>query len=178
MNEVRFPIEKDEDGHEVLSQTPFISHTFHKERVVATPQENQSQYGMEVSVQDGLVHNKILSALGVFLIELGLHLPFEKLREQYAGASTSQAIDMFSPLKDLDLAVELADRIYFDAGPAYANAIKRCLRCEFPGRDKGKHFGNDSFKQEFFNLVVAPVQATFDLTPYVEMDPRGQWGTS
>lgn len=153
------------NGQETLDTTPCISHLFHKENAVAEPQGGQSQSAMRNLFQYKQIRNKTLFALGVFLIELGLDKPFEELRQQHAAISTSQTSDDKPlPSDDFGLAIELADDLHLDAGLHYGDAIKRCLRCEFPGRDVTKNFGHESFRQEFFNSVVAPVQMTFNLT--------------
>jgi hypothetical protein len=108
-------------------------------------------------LQYKLVRNQTLFALGIFLIEVGFNKSFEELRNQALIGS-----DGLSELEDFQLAIGLADDLHLDAGPEYGDATKRCLRCEFPGRDVTKHLGYTQFRQQFFNGVVAPVQATFD----------------
>lgn len=96
--------------------------------------------------------------MGVCLIELGLDRSFEELRKDYADRSDGAPI---SAIDDYDLTMKLADKLYFDVGSDYGDATMWCLRCEFPGRDTTKNFDHGSFKQNFFNSVVAPIQATF-----------------
>jgi len=61
-----------------------------------------------------------------------------------------------------EIATELIDEIYLKEGELHGDAISRCLRCEFPGRDVTKDFSFQPFRKHFLDGVVAPVQATFE----------------
>lgn len=145
----------------LFEQTPCLASMFHKgtSKESRIDPKNLSQ-ALGDLFQFKFVRNKTLLALGVFLIELGFNQSFEELRKQslkYAEGHAPSALD------DYELAIELADDLDLDAGSLYGDAIRRCLRCEFPGRDATKTFEYIPFRQQFFNFVVAPVQVTFDL---------------
>ncbi|CAJ2511461.1 Uu.00g070860.m01.CDS01 [Anthostomella pinea] len=111
--------------------------------------------------QSSQIRNKILFALGIFLIELCLNKTFEEIRRESQAASHSSSTDLPSSIvDDFEIADRQLDRIYLDAGNSYGYAVQRCLRCEFPGRDVTKTFDFQAFRRHFFSGVVAPVQAT------------------
>ncbi|PKY04299.1 hypothetical protein P168DRAFT_155748 [Aspergillus campestris IBT 28561] len=161
---VQFMLDNSSSQLELLSDTPCISCHFHNSGLsCATGGELGGDNApnddpLQEPLQYKLVRNRTLFALGIFLVEVGFNRSFEELREQVLLDDGKQ----WSILEDYQLAIELADELHLDAGPEYGDAIKRCLRCEFPGRDITKHFYYAQFRQEFFNGVVAPVQATFD----------------
>lgn len=68
-------------------------------------------------------------------------------------------------LEDYAVAEMQTDKVYLEAGYSYGYAVQRCLRCEFPGRDVTKNFQFQQFRMDFFNGVVAPIQATYALIP-------------
>ena len=113
-------------------------------------------------IQNAQIRNKALFALGVLLTELCLGRSFDKLRVETRNPVES---DTSAMIDDLQLVNQLQDRIYDEAGDHYANAVFRCVRCEFPGRDITKNFDFSSFRKDFFEQVVVPVQATFELLP-------------
>ncbi|KAI1123241.1 hypothetical protein F5Y10DRAFT_252238 [Nemania abortiva] len=113
--------------------------------------------------QSSQIRNKELFALGILLIELCLDTTFEQIRREsqgHAGPSAPLGISS-SAVDDFEIANRQTDRIYLEAGDSYGYAVQRCLRCEFPGRDVTKTFEFSQFRQNFFNGVVAPVQATY-----------------
>ncbi|KAL3465441.1 hypothetical protein BJX64DRAFT_285383 [Aspergillus heterothallicus] len=156
---VQFILENSNQLLEPFSGTPCISYQFHSQTVAETSanETRNSPSSDDRALHSKLIRNQTLFALGIFLIEVGFNKSFEELRKQAFLGKEATSI-----LEDYQLAIDLADELHLDAGPEYGDAIKRCLRCEFPGRDVTKNFGYAQFRQEFFNGVVAPVQATFD----------------
>ncbi|KAK4230001.1 hypothetical protein QBC38DRAFT_452812 [Podospora fimiseda] len=118
-------------------------------------------------LQPAKVHNQLLFALGVLLIELCLNksLSLESLgQHELEGKGKEKATESEAAagmLDDFQLAVRELDQVYLDAGHSYGHAIQRCLGCEFPGRDSTNLFDSGEFRRSFFNGVVAPVQATY-----------------
>ncbi|KAK7953658.1 hypothetical protein PG988_014352 [Apiospora saccharicola] len=110
-------------------------------------------------------HNKTLFALGLLLIELCLNRPFEQLRQEYQNDSLSATLGTAPPANDYVIANQHMPNVYLEAGDLYGYAVQRCLRCEFPGPDNTKNFNFEQFRREFFNCVIAPVQATYTLLP-------------
>lgn len=132
-----------------LSRNPYISYLFetHATSSTLTPTDrfNSNQ-----------IRNKTLFALGILLIELCINKSFEEFRQQGDTGSTATTI-----LDDFKIAESKIDEVYNQAGDSYGYAVQRCLRCEFPGRDITKNFEFSTFRQHFYNNVVAPVQATY-----------------
>ncbi|KAL3477455.1 hypothetical protein BJX99DRAFT_269858 [Aspergillus californicus] len=148
---VQFVLDNGTSALDISSATPCICHEFHNTTPadIGKITDNTMHYK--------LVRNQTLFALGIFLIEVGFNRSFDELRKQALPDIQGPSV-----LEDYQLAIDLADELHLDASPEYGDAIKRCLRCEFPGRDVTKNFAHVQFRQEFFNGVVAPVQATFD----------------
>ncbi|KAI1109199.1 hypothetical protein F5Y14DRAFT_433390 [Nemania sp. NC0429] len=117
--------------------------------------------------QGSQIRNKALFALGILLIELCLNTTFEQIRResQEDGRSSAPLEISSSVVDDFEIANSQTDRVYLEAGDSYGYAVQRCLRCEFPGRDVTKTFEFSQFRQNFFNGVVAPVQATYMMLP-------------
>jgi len=108
------------------------------------------------------IRHRVLFSLGVLLIELCLNSSFVDLRAKISGESLSVNVVEGEPPDDFEIANELNDRVYLDAGDSYGYAVQRCLRCEFPGRDSTKDFDHATFRKQFYIGVVAPIQATFE----------------
>lgn len=108
-----------------------------------------------------LIRNKPLFALGILLIELGIKRSFEDIRRDHCQVGTTQP----TVPDDYEIANGQIDDVYLDAGNSYGYAAQRCLRLEFPGRDGRKNLDFPEFRQEFYNGVVAPIQAAFSMVP-------------
>jgi hypothetical protein len=107
-----------------------------------------------------LVRNEAIFALGVLLIELGLNRSFEECkRNNGIDTATTNVVD------DYDVANSLIEDIFDEVGEPYGNAVQRCIRFAFPGRDTTKNFNHAAFRQCFHNLVVAPIEATLSTVP-------------
>ncbi|KAI1178528.1 hypothetical protein F4777DRAFT_100586 [Nemania sp. FL0916] len=117
--------------------------------------------------QSSQIRNKELFSLGVLLIELCLNTTLEQIRResQEDGRPSAPLGIGSSAIDDFEIANRQTDRIYLEAGDSYGYAVQRCLRCEFPGRDVTKTFDFRQFRENFFNGVVAPVQATYMMLP-------------
>ncbi|THX36298.1 hypothetical protein D6D10_06798 [Aureobasidium pullulans] len=110
--------------------------------------------------QSKLIRDEAVFALGVLLIELCLDSSLDELGKTMNATTNSNSI-----IEDYKVANNSLDRVFLDAGDFYGNACRLCLRFEFYGRDVLMNFGEGTFRQEFYNEVVAPVQATFSAMP-------------
>jgi hypothetical protein len=118
---------------------PYLSHIFSP---TPLPEARPS------SELDELIPNRVIFALGVILVELCL-------------------IDLKSGslIEDYRTAVSRLDEVRRIAGSAYGDAAERCIKFSFPGRDILKKFDMQQFRKQFYNDVVAPVQAVYYLMP-------------
>ncbi|KAI1061026.1 hypothetical protein LB507_010093 [Fusarium sp. FIESC RH6] len=116
--------------------------------------------------QNSQIRNKTLFSLGILLIELCLNKTLDRLRLELQANDFAASLGVLSPEPtDFEVANRLTEDIYLEAGHSYGYAVQRCLRCEFPGRDVTKDFEFQPFRRHFFNGVVAPIQATFEMQP-------------
>ncbi|KAJ3580542.1 hypothetical protein NPX13_g21 [Xylaria arbuscula] len=146
-----------------LVEYPALECTF---KSITRQQSTTRKEKLEVErFQSSQIRNKELFALGILLIELCLGKTFEQIRQEsqdHSRPSASLGISS-SPIDDFEIANRQTDSIYLEAGDLYGYAVQRCLRCEFPGRDVTKTFEFSPFRQNFFNGVVAPIQATYEV---------------
>jgi hypothetical protein len=106
-----------------------------------------------------LIRNETMFALGILLIELGLDQSFEECkRTRNMGTTAANVVD------DYDVADDLIEKVFDEVGEPYGNAVQRCIRFAFPGRDTTKKFGHEPFRKDFHKLVVAPIEATLAMT--------------
>lgn len=113
-----------------------------------------------INLQNKLIRNEAIFALGVLLIELGLNRSFEECkRMKIIDTNAKTGVD------DYDVADSLIEDIFDEVGEPYGNAVQKCIRFAFPGRDATKKFGHATFRQYFHNLVVAPIEATLSTMP-------------
>jgi len=144
-----------------------ISYVFKPEPLqatVATPASDASGF------QTRQIRNRSLLTLGILLVELCLGKTFEQIYRDVQTANSDPLPESGEGISsstspaptEYDIATELIDEIHIREGEQYGNAVQRCLRCEFPGRDVTKDFTFQSFRKHFLDGVVAPVQATFE----------------
>jgi hypothetical protein len=113
------------------------------------------------NLRNKLIRNEAVFALGVLLIELGLNRSFEECkRTNGIGSTTATNI-----VDDYDVASDLIEEAFDEVGEPYGNAVQRCIRFAFPGRDTTKNFSYATFRQCFHNSVVAPIEATLSTIP-------------
>jgi hypothetical protein len=143
-------LEKNLGGREVLSRYPCSSYIF-------SPPATRE----ELTTNDfkHLIPNRIVFALGIFLIELCISKSFAEIRQASEGATPASLLD------DYQAALSNLDEVYRLAGDSYGYAAERCVKFSFPGRDLYKDFDFSQFRQQFHNTVVAPVQATYLMFP-------------
>lgn len=115
------------------------------------------------------IKNKTLFTLAIHLIELGRNESFSSLRQRCNEAldksPTGPTRTHLEPkiIDDFKLADMQIRHLCLDPGRTYANATHRCLSFMFPGPVEMNTFEHSSFRKTFFDEVVAPVQATFEL---------------
>jgi hypothetical protein len=166
----------------LLCETPWLSHTWDKHelcffsetvtpaghtldgRCVSMTQDCISSPQLAntagITLQNRIIRNEAVFALGVLLIELGLNRSFEDCKKTMNIATTAtNAVDNYN------VAESLIDEVFAEAGEPYGDAVQRCIRFAFPGRDTTKNFSHASFRQYFHNLVVAPIEATLSTMP-------------
>jgi len=149
---------------------PSISHVF-KSASASSSQDsairNVPPAAAAASFQSGQIRNRVLFTLGILLLELGLGKTFEHIRQKAGrqarddGGPSPPEVPA-APLGDYEIATGLIDKVHLREGAMYGDALQRCLRCEFPGRDSTKNFQHQSFRKDFFSGVVEPLQTTFE----------------
>ncbi|KAK3381820.1 hypothetical protein B0H63DRAFT_476666 [Podospora didyma] len=143
------------DSEDMSSRQPSISCKFKSMNHESTVSNMRSEQDTNQPLTK--IRNKILFALGVLLTELCLNTTLHNLRLE-SGQDTTQPP---SEAETYELAQRQTERVYLDAGQLYGYAVKRCLRCDFPDQDSMQSFDFAQFRRHFFNLVVAPVHATY-----------------
>jgi hypothetical protein len=154
-----------EGGRSHISNHPYLSHGFRASASApASPMQTLSQNF--APSQSNWIRNMSLYTLAIRLIELGLGKPFTTLRNEYhASKGTTQSLQSSSDLDDLDVAQCQLFKLQLDPSPSYATAVQQCLSLSFYEPSQRNTFQNGAFRKTFFEDVVAPVQATFDLIP-------------
>ena len=152
-----------------VSNHPYISCDFHP--TSANPSTPTPAPPPTAQFQSNQVPNAFFFTLGIRLIELGRNLPFAQIRQEYntsLAATTSPnppSAQAPSTIDDYEVAKAQYDELCLDPGPTYANAVDRCLKFLFPGNAAMHTFEYGEFRKMFFEDVVAPTQATFELIP-------------
>jgi hypothetical protein len=144
-------LEKNQGGREVLSRHPCASYIFSSPANPEEPPTNDFKY---------LIPNGVVFALGIFLIELCIGRSFAEARQAGEGVTPASLLDVYQA------ALSNLDEVYRIAGDSYGYAAERCVKFSFKGgRDLYKDFGFSQFRQEFYDVVVAPIQATYLMFP-------------
>ncbi|KAH7234152.1 hypothetical protein B0J15DRAFT_539082 [Fusarium solani] len=157
-DEIKFFVDEGSEGMQLVSQFPSNSYAFHKPTTMDQP--------LSSSTRDfsRLIPNKTIFTLGVILIELCLKTPFEELRQTLHDELRGQAVS--APILDqYDTAIDRLDDVYREAGDSYGNAVQRCIKSSFQGPKSTRQFNVEQFRIQFYNTVVAPVQATYSMMP-------------
>lgn len=139
-----FSLEKTQNGREVFSQHPCASYVFSPRTCHEEATTDEFNH---------LVPNRTIFALGILLIELCIGEPVSKSR-QGDGVPTTLVDHYQSALSRLD-------EVHRHAGDSYGYATERCVKFSFEGRDLYNDFDFLRFRQQFYDVVVAPVQATY-----------------
>ncbi|KAJ5637351.1 hypothetical protein N7490_007230 [Penicillium lividum] len=137
-------LEKSQGGREVLSRHLSVACVFSSPKS-SEPTRNDFSH---------LIPNRTVFALGILLIELCINKSFAEFR--HIGESASASL-----LHDYQAALRKLDEFYRLAGDSYGYAAECCVTFAFQGRDLYKDFEFFQFRQQFYDTVVAPVQATY-----------------
>ena len=143
---------------------PFLSGTFPplSTSVVPTPQAGAKN---DETQNDQYARSQIphmaLYTLAIRLIELGMNKNLGRLRVKYEKAHGLQPLSSVD--RDSAVASHYADQLHLDFGINYQNAIKRCLKFQFPDPPENS-FSYVTFRRDFFDDVVAPVQALLNVS--------------
>ncbi|KAJ5727675.1 hypothetical protein N7493_005495 [Penicillium malachiteum] len=148
--QVNIFLEKTHAGHEVLSRHPCSSYIFSPNAKITA--EDFAEENLR-----NLIPNRTIFSLGIFLIELCIN-------KRFAAAGGDNTVSP-SLLDDYQAALGHLDEVYRLAGDPYGYAAERCVKFSFQGRDLYKQFSFSQFRQQFYDTVVAPVQATYLLFP-------------
>ncbi|KAJ5084247.1 hypothetical protein NUU61_008826 [Penicillium alfredii] len=143
-------IQKSQSGREVLSRHPCAFCIFSSPSTPEEPPVNDFKH---------LIPNRTVFSLGILLIELCIGRSFAEIRQ--VGGSTK----LYPLFDDFQTALGKLDEVYRLAGDSYGDAAARCVRHGFQGRDQYKDFQFSQFRQQFYDAVVAPVQATYLMFP-------------
>ena len=110
----------------------------------------------------GSMRNRTLFVLGIMLIELCLGRSFENLKADSSVLIGTRLQDTPTGFGDFDFISILVDKVDGEVGKQYGDAVQRCLRCPFDGRDHEQDLKLPQFRKNFFMGIVAPVQATYN----------------
>jgi hypothetical protein len=158
-----------------IAKHPYFAHKFPitGSLSIASQPKNSSSPGTAHDQQFIFkqIQNITLYNFAIRLIELGLNRPFSDLREEYYRRTKSQQFGGVGALiEDYDIARKGIERMRSDPGLQYATAAKICLRFFFLDAPETAPFRDRQFRSAFFRTVVAPIQATFQLTPALASD--------
>lgn len=136
---------------------PALSYKF----IPETPRQGADEKRPLSGFQGSHIRNKALFALGMVLIELGLGKPYEQIRAETRidGLEQSESSLEYFAVANRVINSEL---LALDVGESYANAVQRCIQCQFLGAESTHNFSHAKFRKDFYTGVVAPIQATFD----------------
>ncbi|KAK5656739.1 hypothetical protein OQA88_4287 [Cercophora sp. LCS_1] len=143
-------IEKPRHGREALSQHPYAACTLSP---VAVPEPESANPFRHI------VPNQTVFALGLFLIEI---CTGRRIQDSRQSGNDNAQLSLFD---DYQTALKELDEVYRIAGDSYGYATERCIKFAFQGRDQYKDFHFEQFRQQFYDAVVAPVQATYLMFP-------------
>lgn len=143
-------LEKSQGDREILSRHPCALYIFSPPTTPEEPPTNNFKH---------LIPNIIVFSLGILLIELCINKSFTEIRHTDGNSISDSLLD------DYQTALSKLDEVYRLAGDSYGDAVARCVKSEFQGRDIYKNFEFAQFRQQFYDAVVAPVQATYLMFP-------------
>ena len=107
-----------------------------------------------------IIRNQVLYTLGISLIELWFKKPLSALHEPQDGPiGTGDAqTTLITQIATANRLIE--SDLRDDAGGNYADAVRRCISCDFDCRYK--KLEDESFQKAVFEGVVMPIKETFD----------------
>ena len=133
------------DRHPLIKQ-PFVSRSFAAQRQLGSIAEPAACTACPV------IRNSTIFALGIVLIELCFRKPLQSLRV----AADLDADGKPTKLTDFYTASRMIDRVRSKAGAPWADAVRRCIYCEFDQHDTSLE--NEAFRQAVYQGVVKPLE--------------------
>jgi hypothetical protein len=101
-----------------------------------------------------VIRNETLFTLGILLIELLYRKPMQELQEPQDRDCEGTPGVIWCTAERLIENEEIADR----GGEPYADAVRRCIRCDFNSRNTS--LCDQNFQRAVYDGVVAPLEAT------------------
>jgi len=151
-------IEKTDAGRDVLSRHPCISCLL-PSAMESPPQQITTTKNTTTADFSHLIPNKLIFELGILLIELCINKPLSGLK---LSSNLGPSPDSAAPLEDYSTAVSMLDEVRSLIGNGYGDAVELCVKFVFRGGiGSTKEFEHPDFRREFYETVVAPVQATY-----------------
>ncbi|KAI2618441.1 hypothetical protein GGR54DRAFT_155856 [Hypoxylon sp. NC1633] len=141
-------LERSQEARNVLSRHPCISYAFSSPAILG---------GQAADEFKRLIPNPTIFALGILLIELCINKPITRIQREGSSTMSDSLLDRYQT------ALGELDEVYSLAGDSYGYAAERCVKCSFPGRYND--FDISQFRRQFYDAVVAPVQATYLMFP-------------
>jgi hypothetical protein len=130
-----------------IYKNPFVYSSLSPQKGKSTPSQRTTSR---------VIRNQTLFALGVLLIELWYGQPLEELQ------SASDLNHQGTPGIAWCTATRIAEEeLEFQAGKRYADAVRRCIRCEF-GEHRSADLQSERFQQAVFEGVVVPIEKTLE----------------
>lgn len=148
-----------------IEEVPFVTHVLglHPDELMGErrPADSAHQYQLPVDQ----IQNRILFALALVFIELCMDRCFTDLKRQSLEDRDRLSQPNRHRVTDYEVACDWLTIVYDEAGEQYGNAVRRCLRCDFPGPSVTGTFDCLEFRQTFFHGVIAPIRRTLSLIP-------------
>ncbi|KAK3360709.1 hypothetical protein B0T25DRAFT_496700 [Lasiosphaeria hispida] len=105
----------------------------------------------------------LVYSLGIALIELCTYNPVGSLLQ--VPSPNDLTLLLGDTAIPNDVMQELIERVRAEAGDAYGDAVERCITFALGGGRSKKNFESPEFRRLFYSMVVAPVQATYQMMP-------------
>jgi hypothetical protein len=162
--------ERTQAGRDILSDHPCISCFLPAPQTPKATLQNTTE--REFS---HLIPHPAIFRLGLMLIELCLEKNFSEVQDIEGSVGASSSFNSETAASSSPAAVP-ADYMYkaaianleevrSRAGESYGDAVERCIKFVFRGPEKTRDFDLPNFRREFYEVVVAPVQATYLMMP-------------
>ncbi|KAF1961193.1 hypothetical protein CC80DRAFT_232468 [Byssothecium circinans] len=138
----------------IVYNHPFVSQHF------AAPKQSESINNVPALMRR-IIRNQSLYGLGISLIELWHGKAISELKKTEDESETTF-------MTEFNTADRLVDELYSDAGGKYADAVRRCIRCDFDHR--ATSLENTAFQRAVYQGVVAQLKENFDF-----LHPQAQY---
>jgi hypothetical protein len=107
-----------------------------------------------------IIRNETLYALGLILIELWYRKTIRQLHIEEDGPIETNEMNI-KTMTTWNTADRLTDELYTEAGQKYADAVRRCIRCDF-GLNL-RSLKDAIFVRAVYDTVMRPLQENFDM---------------